>query len=82
MDGCKIYCSSSFVNKKTHVHAVATSELKFTVLSGHPAYMLPSRNSAPYYELPLYRTQGYVDVPKRSLLVDNLGAVQAKYQRK
>ena len=51
-----------------YVQSGQNSELKFTFLTGHPTDQLPSRNIVPYYELPIYRTAGRFDVPKRSLL--------------
>ena len=42
-----------------------SSQLTFTFLTGHSSDLLPSRNIIPYYELPIYRTQGPVTIDGR-----------------
>jgi hypothetical protein len=60
-------------NKTATIHEFASSSLTFTFLTAHPTQMLPSRNIVPFYELPVYRTQGPMTIPKRTLLMDLAG---------
>jgi hypothetical protein len=65
--------ATAFV-KTAIVVNVASSKLTFAFSIGHPSDALPSsRSIVPYYEMPLYRTNGDVLVPGRKLTVDKGG---------
>jgi hypothetical protein len=52
--------------KNVTVDSFQESKLIFQFLTPHASELLPSRNTVPYYELPVYRTTGLsVDIPSR-----------------
>jgi len=48
--------------KNVNIERITESKLIFQFLTPHASELLPSRNTVPYYELPVYRTTGMTTV--------------------
>ena len=48
--------------KNVNIESITESKLIFQFLTPHASELLPSRNTVPYYELPVYRTTGMTTV--------------------
>ncbi|MFM7985258.1 MAG: hypothetical protein ACKPKO_38660, partial [Candidatus Fonsibacter sp.] len=55
------------VRKTATVVSYEDSQLIFQFLTPHSSDMLDPRNVVPYYELPIYKTTGFQDLPCRPL---------------
>ena len=58
-----------FLTKTATIEQFNSSTLSFTFMTGHPSDVLPSRSIVPYYEMPIYKTQGPSDISARELQV-------------
>jgi len=54
------------IRKTATVVSYADSQLIFQFITPHASDMLGPRNVVPYYEIPVYKTTGFQDLPGRN----------------
>ena len=59
--------SASNLTKTATVVSYEDSQLLFQFITPHASDMLDPRNVVPYYEIPIYKTTGFQDLPGRQI---------------
>ena len=66
-DGTAGTTANTFYTKTASIHSFEESRLVFTFITPHASQALESRNVVPYYELPVYRTTNFEELPARAV---------------